>query len=274
MAMELLPDIVPIDAGPIIIDEHRYGANDYYDTHIDLADLETEAMENGISPHKAELAMLFSVRALIRHFQLGILSPYEAKMFKNGEIWGPHDPYDYRIDQRAFFESRNLILRHAKNSTDDEDVIHVVKLGGKVAEDKLRSETGHLSVEELPGAIHTDITPRKHLEAGHLIAYSEFADSASTLGTSPAKAAAVFDRIVLELGDKLARRSLAQLEVNANTFDRRNIRAHLYIKTQGLADLAKKLSSIPVKERANFNNLSMQLIYLVLNDELPDDFTE
>jgi hypothetical protein len=272
MTRELLPDVTPIKAGPVVIEDHTMGHLDYLDTHITCEDIAIEALEHGLGRYEAELAMLFAVRGLISHLGLKILPPYEAVTLKDGEVWGPYDPYNYFIDLRIFFESKNVILKHTKESTSKPRVINTVELAIEYAGKDIKSNIDSLPVDALPSAVFSWKKPKKQLEAGNLIEFEEFSKTVyGPIYTSPGKAAEVFDRIVLKLGDKDAVDQISQLDSEQIGYRRRYIRDSLYIKTQALADLVNELSVTPQKDRERFNNLSLKIMRFILNDESPED---
>jgi len=272
MARELLTNIIPIEAGPVVINDQLNIPVDLFDTHLSLGDLADEALAHGSSGYDAELAMLFSVRGLINHLKLKILSPHEAMTLKGGELWGPYEPSDYYIDLRGLVDNKRAIMRHTTASTDRQRVINVVRLGFEYAEEQVRTDIDNLAFNELPGSVYSWKRPKKQLEAGLLIEFREFADTVyGPIFTGPGKAADVFDRIVLKLGDKEAVARIKELETAGHPLSRRDIRDSLYIKTQALADLIEQLSNLPPNERDGFNNLSLKIMRFVLNDESPED---
>ena len=78
MYRELLHNIPPIEAGPIIIDDHRIVRPELLESYISSEDIAIEALEHGFGRYEANLAMLFATRGLINHLGLQILPTYEA----------------------------------------------------------------------------------------------------------------------------------------------------------------------------------------------------
>ena len=104
MNRDLLPNITPIEAGPVVIDDHMIVPRELIETYITCEDIAIQALSHGLERYEANLAMLFATRSLINHLGLQILPPYEATTLRDGEVWGPYDPSDYYIYFKAFAE--------------------------------------------------------------------------------------------------------------------------------------------------------------------------
>lgn len=271
MKRELLADEIPIDAAPIVIDDD-WAFNELEEDHLRYSNFTIAALSHQIDTSRSYRAMCITVEALIKHLGLKILPPYESEILDDGKEWGPHNPYNYFIEFKAFSRFFGAIIDHARLSAVDEDVIEVLGFVKELSDDELSFETDSLTVGELPGAIYTEKYPKKHLSEGHLIEYSEFANATHhPISTSSRKVAQVFDRVALRLGDERTKLELKKLEVYKDGFRRKYIRESIYIKTQALAELIEELSMQPEKDRPEFNSLSMQILWFVLNDEAPGE---
>jgi hypothetical protein len=271
MEKKLLTDETPIDAAPIVIDEDRT-FNDLEEDHLRYGNFTIEALSHQIDTSKSYRAMCITVEALIKHLGLRILPPDESEILDDGKEWGPYNPHYYFIEFKAFLRHYGTIIDHARQTTDDEKVIEILGFVKELAENELSFETDSLTVTELPGAIYTEKYPEKHLNEGHLIEYEEFAMATyHPINTSSKKVAQVFDRIAYTLGNERTKLELDKLKTHKDAFSRKYIRDSIYIKTTALADLIQKLSALPEKERPEFNSLSMQILWFVLSDEVPEE---
>lgn len=269
MAAELLPDVPPIEAGPIIIDPWVYASNEYEETHLTWHDFVVESMIREIPPNVARRAHRLIIGHLIKTLDLGILPPYEALEVDGEEVWGPYETDDYFIEHSTFLDSYDAVVTEAEN---DDRMTSVLGYMRKYIDEQLSFHTKHIPPDQLPDALYTEIYPSEHIEAGHLISYRDFGDAVYALRTSSAKTASVFDAVVAQLGNERAKKEIADLDWRGNPYDRRRVRNSLYIRTQALAEFVEQLSATPPKERDKaFNLLSLQLLRNILYEEEPTD---
>jgi len=272
MERKLLPDKTPIESGPIVISDNS-DSFDLNNSYVSTWDFRMEALQREVGS-QSELALRLSVEALINHLGLGILPPDVSAILETGEIWGPYECDYYYIHYYDYLKYFDVIRDHVNKTLKEprQILLNQMQYVRESCDECRYYDTDLMLLEELPGAVYTFKRPNKHLEQGNLIEFEEFRNAANhPISTSPMKVAQVFDRVAQTLGDEKVKERFGMLRVASIPSTRRSIRDSIYIKTQALADLVQKLSSMPENEREGFNDLSMQILRFVLNDESSED---
>ncbi len=259
---ELLPDMYPIHAEPIVID---YSDRiDQTQVFIEVDDFAYESLHVARSREFGLWSQEVVVETIIECFELPILPPETWRRLPNGQKWGPIEHDDYFIQPQGIVDSSAEIgERILRIGNDNLSIVtnYIIDLAGR----KISSITDEIEYEELPAAFRSEVFLKELINGGHVLGFEDFQSAAYSIGTSPAKGADVFDTVIKMLGDDEAKEWVGLLEIHGNPYARRDIRGQLYVATQALANLLAELDENP-ELHPELNLKSRAVLRAILED--------
>ncbi len=260
----LLQDRPPIEAGPVIVDNWALDHERFPGEYVRYQTFVVEALRHEVDQAGATRATRLALSALIQHLDLPILPPFEEAT--GDQAWGPYGVHAYYIAAHGYAKHSGVIESYAAKMTDDAQVMTVLECVADWAWQAVRHDTDRIPLKKLPGAFYTPEYPEKRIKRGQVLSFRDFQNAAKGADTSPAKAAAVFDKIVELLGDEEAIEHILKLAWCGNPYSRRDIRRTSYVKTQALANFCTRYAELPSEQQV-FNNLALLVIRNILYDE-------